>query len=180
MDALERILRFRRLTEQQARRELERATLLLRAATAACERQSRTVAEQRATLAHSWQPEESGIGNRPARPGDGNDAPAIEGGTRGWLIAEAALEFSGWNRALLEQLCASEARRIEPLVAHFVECRRALRQTEKLIEQRAESARVEQERQMQADGDEWYLQQKLRHRRLGSRTASGFPVTFAE
>lgn len=161
MHPLERIVRFRRLAEQQARRELERATQLLRAATAACERQSAMVAEQRASLAQSWMQAHSGDPSLPA-----NAATQLpEGGAQGWLIAEAALEFSGWTRAQLEQICAAEARRIEPLVARYTECRRTLRQTEKLIEQRAELARVEQERRTQSEADEWFLQRNLRHSR---------------
>lgn len=169
MHALERILRFRRLTEQQARRELERATQLLRAATAACERQSRMVVEQRVSLAHSWLPENSGLRNQAACAEIADDPGAPEGGTRGWLLEEAALEFSGWNRTQLEQVCAAEARRIEPLVERYVECRRSLRQTERLIEQQAEVARVEQERSMQTEADEWFLQQNLRRSRIESR-----------
>lgn len=163
MHPLERILRFRRLTEQQARRELERATQLLRAATAARERQAVLVAEQRASLAHSWAQESVNSENQAtieSQDVDHLDAP--EGGTREWLIEEAALEFSGWNRAQLEQVCAVESRRIEPLVEHYIECRRSLRQTERLIEQRAEIARVEHERRMQAEADEWFMQQNIR------------------
>ncbi len=169
MHALERILRFRRLTEQQAKRELERATQLLRAATAACERQSQVVVEQRISLAHSWIPQNSANRNPSTRAEFANVPGEPEGGTRGWLIAEAALEFSGWNRTQLEQLCAAEARRIEPLVEKYVECRRSLRQTERLVEQQAEVARVEQERRMQTEADEWFLQQNLRRSRSESR-----------
>ena len=169
MHALERILRFRRLTEQQARRELERATQLLRAATAACERQSRMVVEQRVSLAHSWIPQNS-AGPPSVQAEFATDPGEPEGGTRGWLIAEAALEFSGWNRTQLEQLCAAEARRIEPLVEKYIECRRSLRQTERLVEQQAEVARVEQERRMQTEADEWFLQHNLRRSRSESRT----------
>ena len=169
MHALERILRFRRLTEQQARRELERATQVLRAATAACERQSKIVVEQRASLAHSWVKE-----NFVSRKADiARDPDASEVSTRGWLLDEAALEFSGWNRAQLEQVCAIEAQRIEPLIEHYIECRRSLRQTEQLVEQQAELARVERERRMQAEADEWFLQQNLRRARNEQRAVSG-------
>jgi flagellar biosynthesis chaperone FliJ len=164
MHPLQRILRFRRLAEQQARRELERATQLLRAATSACEQQSAMVIEQRASLAQSWVTEQSGNKNKSAKLENYADVP--EGGMRGWLIEEAALEFSGWNRSQLEQLCAAEARRIEPMVERYIECRRSLRQTERLVERHTELARVEQERRMQMETDEWFLQQSvLRNRR---------------
>jgi hypothetical protein len=159
MHALERILRFRRLTEQQARRDLERATQLLRAATAACERQAKMVVEQRASLAHSWSTECSASQDKASKAVSDNGS---EAGTRSWLLEEAALEFSGWTRTQLEQVCAAEARRIEPLVERYVECRRSLRQTERLVEQQAAIARVEQERSMQTEAEEWFLQQSLR------------------
>lgn len=174
MHPLERILRFRRLTEQQARRELERATQRLRTATAACERQSAMVAEQRASLAHSWVQESASSRNQAAvaetaKARDIDNLGTPEGGTRGWLIEEAALEFSGWDHAQLEQVCAAEARRIEPLVQQYIECRRSLRQTERLIEQRAELARLERERRMQMEADEWFLQQNIRRSRREER-----------
>ncbi len=169
MHPLERILRFRRLTEQQARRELERATQRLRAATVACERQSAMVAEQRSSLAHSWVPEKSDSKSPAVQTKAKIDLNTPDDGTRGWLIEEVALEFSGWDRAQLEQVCAAEARRIEPLVERYVECRRSLRQTEQLVEQHAELARLEQERRMQSEADEWFLQQSLRRSRREQR-----------
>src|SRR5665213_684845 len=144
MHPLERILRYRRLTEQQARRELERATQLLRAATAACERQSAAVVEQRASLAHSWVAENTSSENHEIHTRIASNPGEPEGSTRGWLIEEATLEFLGWNRAQLEQLCTAEARRIEPMVERYIDCRRSLRQTERLTEQHAELVRVEQ------------------------------------
>lgn len=169
MHALERILRFRRLSEQQARRELERATQLLRAATTARERQSKMVVEQRASLAHSWLVEQTIGGNPQVRTQFAGDSEALER-TQGWLLEQAALEFSGWTRTQLEEICAAEARRIDPLVATYVECRRSLRQTEKLIERHVEIQRVVQERNLQTEADEWFLQQNLRRRRSGARS----------
>jgi hypothetical protein len=137
------------------------------------------VAEQRASLAHSWVRENAGSKNQVAEVvtakgseinnPDANNMDTPEEGTRGWLIEEAALEFSGWDRAQLEQVCAAEARRIEPLVERYIECRRSLRQTERLIEQRAELARVERERRMQTEADEWFLQQNIRRSRREER-----------
>jgi hypothetical protein len=165
MHALERILLFRRLTEQQALRKLERATQILRAATTACERQAKIVTEQRASLAHSWLLAGSVDECQPAQMQNSSDSDASGSEIRKWLLEEAALEFSGWNHAQLEQICAAEAKRIQPLVEQYIECRRSLRQTERLLEQQAELARVEQGKRSQAEADDWFLQQTLRRSR---------------
>ena len=67
---------------------------------------------------------------------------------------------------------AIEARRT-PLIEHYIECRRSLRQTEQLVEQQAELVRGAQERKMQAEADEWFLQQNLRHTRNDQRAVNG-------
>lgn len=169
MHALDRVLRFRRLEEQQARRELERASQRLRLATAACEQQAAAVSEQRASLARSWATAafdaEGNLRDREREP-DG------EGSARESLLEEAALEFSGWDRTQLEHICAVEKQRIEPLLARYIECRRSLRQMEMLVQQHAERARVEEERRTQADTDDWFVGRSLFRARRERRIAS--------
>lgn len=167
MHPLERVLRFRRLTEEQARRELERATQLLRAATAACEREARAVTEQRASLARNWMGESAG---RVSERLEAGAAEGAEPGPRRSLLEEAALEFSGWNRTQLEHMCEVERQRIEPLAERYLECRRSLRQTELLIEQQRARERMEQDRKMQADTDEWFTQRNLLRARREARS----------
>lgn len=163
--ALQRILRFRQLAEEQARLELERGVLALRQANAACERQIATERRQRATLVESWKLEARTTNGEglpraidPNQPLNSIEAPTVE---NSWLMEEAALEFLGWTRMRLEQFCESESRRIEPLIERYKEHRRELRQTEQLLAQQTAIENMEKNRRAQAETDEWFLQRSL-------------------
>ncbi len=163
--ALQRILRIRQLAEDQARLEVERAAQRVRQASAACARQVTLEHEQRTTLADSWNPgpqdDPANVG-RPASPADPSGEAAEE---KGWLMEEAVLEFFGWRRMRLEELREAELRGMEPLIQDYTERRRELRQTEQLIEQRANSDAMEKNRRAQADTDEWFAQRTLMQQR---------------
>lgn len=167
--ALQRILRFRQLAEEQARLEVERGVLALRQANAACERQIATERRQRSTLAESWKPEaRTTKGEGLAKDFDPNQPlNSIEAHPEenSWLMEEAALEFLGWTRMRLEQFCELESRRIEPLIERYKEHRRELRQTEQLLAQQTAIENMEKNRRVQAETDEWFLQRSLADRR---------------
>lgn len=157
--ALRRILRFRHLAEEEARLQVERAAQLARQASAACERQTLLVHEQRSTLADSWISRENEGRKNKGREGDSEPK-----GEHGWLMEEAVLEFSGWKRMRLEQLREAELLRMKPLVERYTERRRELRQTEQLLEQQAAVEAMERDRRAQAATDEWFLQRSLTRR----------------
>ena len=163
--ALQRILRIRQLAEEQARLEVERAAQRARQASAACTRQVTLEHEQRTTLAASWIP---GPHDDPANI-ERLVSPANHSGEtteeKGWLMEEAVLEFFGWRRMRLEELREVELRRMEPLIENYTERRRELRQTEQLIEQRANTEAVEKNRRAQAETDEWFAQRTLMQQR---------------
>ena len=163
--ALQRILRIRQLAEEQARLEVERAAQRARQASVACARQVTLEHEQRTTLAASWNPgpldDPANIG-RLVSPPDHSGKAAEE---KGWLMEEAVLEFFGWRRMRLEELREAELRRMEPLIENYTERRRELRQTEQLIEQRANTEAMEKNRRAQAETDEWFSQRTLMQQR---------------
>ena len=161
---LQRILRIRQLAEEQARLEVERAAQRARQASAACARQVTLEHEQRTTLAASWtrrMDDPANVG-RLVSPADHSGEAAEE---KGWLMEEAVLEFFGWRRMRLEELREAELRRMEPLIENYTERRRELRQTEQLIEQRANAEAMEKNRRAQAETDEWFAQRTLMQQR---------------
>ncbi|MGB8480598.1 MAG: hypothetical protein WCE63_17470 [Acidobacteriaceae bacterium] len=163
--ALQRILRIRQLAEEQARLEVERAAQRARQASAACARLATLEHEQRTTLAASWNPgpqdDPANVG-RLVSPADPSGEVAEE---KGWLMEEAVLEFFGWRRMRLEELREAELRRMEPLIENYTERRRELRQTEQLIEQRANTEAMEKNRRAQTETDEWFAQRTLMQQR---------------
>jgi flagellar biosynthesis chaperone FliJ len=163
--ALQRILRIRQLSEEQARLEVERAAQRARQASEACARQVTIEHEQRNTLAESW---ESGRPDDPANFGR-SVTPTNESGKAvdeyGWLMEEAMLEFFGWRRMRLEELQKAELRRMEPLLDAYTERRRELRQTEQLVEHHSSEEAIKRNRRAQAETDEWYSQRTLMRRR---------------
>lgn len=84
-------------------------------------------------------------------------------------MEEAVLEFCGWRRMRLEQLREVQVRRMEPMIERYTECRRELRQTERLLEEQATVERIEQDRRTQASIDEWFLQRGLVGRNSAQR-----------
>lgn len=173
--ALQRILRIRQLAEDQARLEVERAAQRARQASAACARQATLEHEQRTTLADSWNPrpqvDPANVGS-PASPADPSGEAAEE---KGWLMEEAVLEFFGWRRMRLEELREAELRGMEPLIQDYTERRRELRQTEQLIEQRANTDVMETTRRAQAETDEWFAQRSLMQQRRGRHRMQASP-----
>lgn len=173
--ALRRILRFRQLAEEQARLEVERAAQLARRASAACEQQITLEHQQRSTLAQSWIPRQN-EGRLSPEKGTGNPAVVRSEAAEenSWLMEEAVLEFFGWKRMRLEQLREAELRRMEPMIENYTERRRELRQTEQLVDQQATIEAMEQNRRVQAQTDEWFLQRSLsKQRRELQRTQQG-------
>ncbi len=162
--ALQRILRIRQLAEEQARLEVERAAQRARQASVECARQVALEHEQRTTLAASWNPgpEDPASIARLVSPARHSGEAAKE---NGWLMEEAVLEFFGWRRMRLEELREAELRRMEPLIENYSERRRELRQTEQLIEQRANTEAIEKNRRTQAETDEWFSQRTLMQQR---------------
>ncbi|HZC44477.1 MAG TPA: hypothetical protein VE195_09895 [Acidobacteriaceae bacterium] len=169
--ALRRILRIRQLAEEQSRLEVERAAERARLASAACARQLALEQEQRSELAASWIP---GLQDDPANrgrsvsPAHSSSETADE---KGWLMAEALLEFFGWRRMSLEKLREAELSRMEPLIANYTERRRDLRQTEQLMEQQASTEAMKQNRRAQAESDEWFSQRSRMQQRGELRRA---------
>ena len=168
--ALQRILRIRQLAEEQARLEVERAAQRARQVAAVCARQLTLEQEQRSALAASWKLSPH---DEPASLGRARDAQdssdSSEG--KGWLMEEAVLEFFGWRRMRLEKLREAELGRMEPLIAVYTECRRELRQTEQLVEQRAGAEAMEKNRRAQAESDEWFSQRSRMQQRRELRRA---------
>ena len=169
--ALQRILRIRQLAEEQARLEVERAAQRARQVSTACARQVTLEKEQRSILARTWipgpheNPVHAGYSASPAN----DSAASVE--EKGWLMEEAVLEFFGWRRMRLEKLREAELNRMEPLIDVYTECRRELRQTEQLVEQRAGMEAVEKSRRAQAETDEWFSQRnRMQLRRELPRT----------
>jgi hypothetical protein len=167
--ALQRILRIRQLAEEQARLEVERAAQRARQVAAACARQLTLEQEQRSALAASWKAGPHGEPESLGRSNSERDSSE----EKGWLMEEAVLEFFGWRRMRLEKLRQAELGRMEPLIAVYTECRRELRQTEQLVEQRAGTEAVEKNRRAQAESDEWFSQRsRTQQRRELSRAES--------
>lgn len=168
--ALRRILKFRKLTEEQARLQLEQATQLLRQATAARERSHTTERHQRSILSESWLPETGNSLNAEnagtARHSQ-SDGPAT--GENAWLLEQAALEFSSLQRKRLKEIEEIETHRVEPMIERYMEQRRELRQTELLLEKQTLIENQEGDRRAQAGTDEWFLQRILADRRRSER-----------
>jgi len=169
--ALQRILRIRQLADEQARLQVEQAAQRARRASDACARQAILEHEQRTTLAASWihrvdQPES----NAPGLSAVSQSSETAK--EHGWLMEEAVLEFFGWRRKRLEEVREAELRRMEPLVQEYTERRRELRQTEQLIEHRANVEMVENNRRTQAETDEWFSQRTMMQQRLEVRRSS--------
>ena len=176
--ALQRILRIRQLAEEQARLEVERAAQRARQASAACARQATLEHEQRTTLAASWigridDPENKGAAANPANRWSETTEE------KGWMMEEAVLEFFGWRRMRLETLREAELARMEPLIATYTERRRELRQTEQLIEQRANIESIEKNRRAQAETDEWFSQRTLMQQRRDLHRTEASPAQDA-
>ena len=162
--ALQRILRIRRLAEEQARLEVERAAQRARQVSAACTRQFTLEHEQRTNLAASWVRRRNHLESK-GPVGSPAKTPSETTEEQGWLMEEAVLEFFGWRRMRLEELREAELRRMEPLLESYTERRRELRQTEQLVEQRANTEAMEKNRRAQAETDEWFSQRTLMQQR---------------
>src|SRR6185437_12822015 len=101
--SLRRILKFRKLTEEQVRLQLEQAVQLLRQATTARERSLVAERHQRSVLAESWTP---GARHSPAMDATGNTADSGDptADQDAWLLEKAALEFSSLQRIRLKEI----------------------------------------------------------------------------
>lgn len=165
--ALQRILRFRQLAEEQARLEVERAVQSLRRVSAACEQQVTQEHRQRSMLVESWDPEapRGAMQQNSGKPNRGSKSIDTEQAENTWLMEAAALEFFSLQRARLEQFREAESRRVEPMIESYKERRRELRQTEQLLAQQAAVEAMEKDRRAQAATDEWFLQRNLAIRR---------------
>jgi len=166
--SLRRILKFRKLTEEQVRLQLEQAVQLLRQATTARERSLVAERHQRSVLAESWTP---GARHSPAMDATGNTADSGDptADQDAWLLEKAALEFSSLQRIRLKEIEEGETRRVEPLIEQYKEQRRELRQTELLLEKQNSIQNIEKDHRMQAETDEWFLQRGLADRRQAKR-----------
>ncbi len=171
--ALRRILRFRKLAEDQARLEVERAVQSWRQTCAACERQIATERRQRSKLADSWSSETIGHGEGAANSKNFSGPMENPPAENVWLMEEAALEFLGLRRVRLEQIREVESRRIEPMIERYKEHRRELLQTEQLVARRDAIENAEKDRRAQADIDEWFLQRTLAGRRRTQQQERG-------
>lgn len=170
--ALQRILRIRRLAEEQARLEVERAAQRARQIAAACARQLTLEQEQRSALVESWRSDPHDESANLGGVSTAHNASDSGKGKR-WLMEEAVLEFFGWRRMRLEKLLRAEMGRMDPLIAVYTECRRELRQTEQLVEQRVATEAMEKNRRAQAESDEWFSQRsRMQQRRELHRAES--------
>lgn len=163
--ALERILRIRRLAEEQARLLLERETQRLRQAQSVRLRLAEQVHAQREHLSQSFVADQRTAGTQ----GSGAVPSAANSNDGDWLLAEAALEFSSWSRMQLEQWCVQEAERVAPLAEAYQERRKELRQVERLVERQRAVERTELDRREQAEADSWFQIETERRRRQASR-----------
>ena len=161
--SLKRILRIRRLAEEQARLELERETQRLRQAQSARLHMAAQVHEQRERLTQSFAQEPPTTARQPHSWTQESD----------WLLAEATLEFSSWSRMQLEQWCIQEAERVAPLAAAYTERRKELHQVERLVERQNAADRTALDRREQAEADSWFqIETERRRRRARSESAS--------
>jgi hypothetical protein len=171
--ALERILRVRRLAEEQARLVLERETQRLRQAQSVRLRLAEQVHAQREHLTQSFVDAAHGTKAQSAETSveasAGAGFAAANHGDSDWLLAEAALEFSSWNRMQLEQWCIQEAERVAPLAEAYQERRKELRQVERLVERQRAAERIEQDRREQAEADSWFQIETGRRERKARR-----------
>ena len=174
--ALRRILKFRKLTEEQARLQLEQAVQLLRQTTAARERTLVQERRQRSVLAESWKTEgmHSAEVNAAIEAGSSGDVAAEQDA---WMLEKAALEFSSLQRMRLQEIEEIETRRVEPMIESYKERRRELRQMELLLEKQSNLESLEKDRRVQTATDEWFLQRGLADRREAERRERLFDET---
>ena len=172
--SLKRILRIRRLAEEQARLELERETQRLRQAQSLRLHLAEHVHAQREHLTESFVADAQMAAAQPTV------TPRSDGD---WLLAEAALEFSSWSRMQLEQWCVQEAERVAPLAEAYQERRKELRQVERLVERQREAERTEVDRREQAEADTWFQieteRKRIRARKQDASAASALGIPAA-
>lgn len=142
---LERLLKLRALVEESSKLELERRAALAARIDRAQERERSSMRESRAEVVKT-------VVN-PCEAAEQSRQRTLE-----WSNVESA----AWRERQLHPLAQATARKVEEARAEFFERRKERRQLESVLEAQRVRERVERDRRIQRDLDDWFGMKQIR------------------
>ena len=140
-----RLLRLRSLLEDASRMDVERRVALAARIDGAQERERKTIRGSREQVLRKIS----------------EDAhEQAQHRTAEWMNVESAI----WREQQLQQLAQAAQRRVVESREEFLERRKERQQVQSVLEQQRERLRVEQERRVQREIDDWFGMSKVRKR----------------